>query len=235
MLMLSVEAIEAGYGSVQVLRQVSLQAAAGKVTALLGGNGAGKTTLMRAIAGLIPVRGGAIRLDGRPLQHMPSHKIFRQGIALVPQGRELFPEMTVRENLELGLLSVSDRQDAKARIVEVLDLFPRLGERSHQRAASLSGGEQQMLATGRALVSKPRVLLLDEPTTGLAPIVVNELQRIIVNLNRGGLTILLVEQNTRMALNVAHYVYVIRNGRIVMERPTTELSGDDEMFRAYLG
>jgi branched-chain amino acid transport system ATP-binding protein len=166
---------------------------------------------------------------------MPSHKIFREGIALVPQGRELFPEMTVHENLELGLLSVADPQDATARIMEVLKVFPRLAERIHQRAASLSGGEQQMLATGRALVSKPRVLLLDEPTTGLAPIVVNELQRIIANLNRGGQTIVLVEQNTRMALNVAHHVYVIRNGRIIMDRPASELSGDDEMFRAYLG
>jgi branched-chain amino acid transport system ATP-binding protein len=233
--MLRVEVVDAGYGSVQVLRGISLHAAAGRVTALLGGNGAGKTTMMRAIMGLIPVRSGNIRLDGRPLQDMPSHRIFQEGVALVPQGRELFPEMTVYENLELGLLASPHHGDASRRIAEVFELFPRLRQRSAQRAASLSGGEQQMLATGRALVSKPRVLLLDEPTTGLAPMIVNELQRIIVELNRTGQTIMLVEQNSRMALNVAQYVYVIRNGQIVMEKPAAELAGDDEMFRAYLG
>jgi branched-chain amino acid transport system ATP-binding protein len=233
--MLSVRALEAGYGSIEVLRKLSLEVPTGKIVALLGGNGAGKTTTMRAIAGLLPARGGEILLDGAPVHRLPAHKVFQRGIALVAQGRELFPEMTVRENLELGALAAPTRRDSGRLIDEIFARFPRLGERADQRAASLSGGEQQMLATGRALMSKPTVLLLDEPTTGLAPIIVNELQRIILELNRAGQTILVVEQNVRLALAVAHHVYVMRQGAIVMDRPAGELAGSDEMFRAYLG
>jgi branched-chain amino acid transport system ATP-binding protein len=233
--MLSIRALEAGYGSIQVLRKLSIKVPTGKVVALLGGNGAGKTTTMRAIAGLIPARGGEILLDGGPVHRLPAHKVFARGIALVAQGRELFPEMTVRENLELGALAAATRRDAPRLMEEVFARFPRLKERADQRAGSLSGGEQQMLATGRALMSRPSVLLLDEPTTGLAPIIVGELQRIIRELNRAGQTILLVEQNVRMALAVADHVYVIRQGEIVIDRPAGELAGSDEMFRAYLG
>jgi branched-chain amino acid transport system ATP-binding protein len=232
---LSLKNVEAGYGSLRVLHKLSLDVLSGQVVALLGGNGAGKTTTMRVIAGLIPLRGGEILLDGERLHRLPSHKIFACGVALVAQGRELFPEMTVRENLELGALATPARHHPGPLIEEIFQLFPRLLERADQRAASLSGGEQQMLATGRALMSKPKVLLLDEPTTGLAPIIVDELARIISSLNRGGQTIMIVEQNTRMALKVAQQVCVIRHGEVVLSRPAAELSGDDEMFRAYLG
>jgi branched-chain amino acid transport system ATP-binding protein len=233
--MLSVRELEAGYGPIQVLHRLSLEVPTGKVVALLGGNGVGKTTTMRVIAGLTPARGGAVLLDGAPIHRLPAHRIFARGIALVAQGRELFPEMTVRENLELGALAAPTRKHSAALTLEVFERFPRLRERADQRAASLSGGEQQMLAMGRALMSRPSVLLLDEPTTGLAPIIVQELQRIIGELNRAGQTILLVEQNVRVALAVAHHVYVMRQGAVVMDRPAAGLTDDEEMFRAYLG
>ncbi len=232
--MLSLSGVEAGYGQLRVLRGISLEVPKGRVVALLGGNGAGKTTTMRAIAGLTPVRGGEVRFDGRPIQGLPSHRIFAEGIALVPQGRELFPEMTVAENLELGALAAHTKRDAPRLVQEIFDRFPRLRERARQRAASLSGGEQQMLAMGRALMSQPSVLLLDEPTTGLAPIIVRELAGIITELNRAGQTILLVEQNVKMALVVAEDAYVIRQGEIVLHAPPAELRGTDELSRAYL-
>ena len=232
--MLSLSGVEAGYGQLRVLRGISLEVPKGRVVALLGGNGAGKTTTMRAIAGLIPVRGGEVRFDGRPIQGLPSHRIFAGGIALVPQGRELFPEMTIAENLELGALAAHTKRDAPRLAQEIFDRFPRLRERARQRAASLSGGEQQMLAMGRALMSQPSVLLLDEPTTGLAPIIVRELAGIITELNRAGQTILLVEQNVKMALVVAEDAYVIRQGEIVLHAPAAELRGTEELSRAYL-
>lgn len=233
--MLSVDSIEAGYGQVKVLRGLSLHVPKGSAVALLGGNGAGKTTLMRAIAGLIKPTAGSITLDGEPIHHLPTHKIFEHGIALVPQGRELFPEMTVSENLEIGMLSNRDKRDMRAMIERTFKIFPRLSERANSRAASLSGGEQQMLAMARALMSKPRVLLLDEPTTGLAPIIIKELQRIIMELNAAGQTILIVEQNTQLALSLARHVYVIRHGEIVIDRPRNQIADSDEMFKAYLG
>lgn len=234
--MLEIRALEAGYGSLKVLRGLNFTVPSGKVVALLGGNGAGKTTTMKAIAGIIPVTAGSVVLDGADLHRKPSHEIFLHGLALVPQGRELFPEMTVAENLELGALARRMARDEIAGNMEaVFDRFPRLKERAKQRAGSLSGGEQQMLATGRALMSRPAVLLLDEPTTGLAPIIVQELTRIIRHLHESGQTILLVEQNVRMALAVAEYVYVIRGGEIVMESAAADLSSTDDMFRAYMG
>ena len=232
--MLSLSGITAGYGQLKVLHNVTLDVPAGQVVALLGGNGAGKTTTMRAIAGLIPIQAGTIVLDGSPIGGMPAHRVFARGLSLVAQGRELFPEMTVRENLELGALQVS--ATTKPRCTdEIFGMFPRLLERASNRAASLSGGEQQMLATGRALMSRPKVLLLDEPTTGLAPIIVDELTRMLTELSREGQTILIVEQNTRMALKLAQHIYVIRQGEIVLDRPAGEIAGDDEMFEAYLG
>jgi len=233
--MLKLDALRAGYGPVEVLRGVSLEVPRGSVVALLGGNGAGKTTLMRAVAGLIKVQGGAVTLDGEPLHRLPAHRIFGRGVALVPQGRELFPDMTVAENLELGLLARPRTDAAPALIEGIFRLFPRLKEKERTRAALLSGGEQQMLAMGRALVSKPQVLLLDEPTTGLAPIIVKELQRIIRQLSEGGQTILVVEQNIQLALNVARHVYVIRHGEIVMDAPRERIGDSDRMFKAYLG
>jgi branched-chain amino acid transport system ATP-binding protein len=234
--MLEIRRLESGYSALKVLRGVSLSVPKGKVVALLGGNGAGKSTTMKTIVGVLRATAGEIELDGERIERLSSHAIFARGLALVPQGRELFPEMTVSENLELGALASRTTGAAlESAMAEVFDRFPRLRERAGQRAGSLSGGEQQMLATGRALMSKPRVLLLDEPTNGLAPIIVQELTRILDTLNASGQTILLVEQNVRVALAIADYVYVIRTGEIVMEAPAEKLSSSDEMFRAYLG
>jgi len=234
--MLEVRNLEAGYGSLKVLRGVGLSVPRGKVIALLGGNGAGKTSTINAISGVLPPTAGTITLDGVELQRLPSHRILQHGIAVVPQGRQLFPEMTVYENLEIGaFVRRATRPEIEQDLVGIFNRFPRLRERAGQRAGSLSGGEQQMLATGRALMARPNVLLLDEPTTGLAPIIVQELVRIISELNASGQTIVLVEQHVRMALQVAHYVYIIRSGVIVQQSEATALSDDDEMFRAYLG
>jgi branched-chain amino acid transport system ATP-binding protein len=232
--MLSISGLQAGYGRLVVLRGISLEVPKGRIVALLGGNGAGKTTTLRAIAGLIPVRAGEVRLADTVISTFPSHRIFAAGIALVPQGRELFPEMTVAENLELGALAARTRNKVGELTAELYTRFPRLRERARQRAASLSGGEQQMLAMGRALMSQPEVMLLDEPTTGLAPLIVRELARTIVELNQAGQTILLVEQNVKMALAVAHDAYVIRQGEIVLHAPAAELRSSDELYRAYL-
>lgn len=232
--MLKIKGISAGYGSIEVLRDLSFDVPQGKVVTLLGGNGAGKTTTMNAIAGLVPLRGGTVELDGEPLNRQPMHEIFAKGIALVAQTRELFKDMTVRQNLELGVLAQPHVKDIEVRIEEIFEMFPRLKERELNRAGSLSGGEQQMLATGRALMSKPRILLLDEPTTGLAPIIVGELQRIIRRINAAGHTVLLVEQNTKMALELADHVYVLSRGRIALSRPRLEISDQREIFEAYL-
>jgi branched-chain amino acid transport system ATP-binding protein len=234
--MLEIRGLEAGYASLAVLRGVSLSVKKGSVVALLGGNGAGKSTTMKTIVGVIRATAGEIELAGERIERLPSHAIFARGLALVPQGRELFPEMTVSENLELGALATRIADTAlEATKNDVFDRFPRLRDRAEQRAGSLSGGEQQMLATGRALMSRPSVLLLDEPTNGLAPIIVQELVRTLGALKASGQTILLVEQNVRVALAVADYVYVIRTGEIVMEAPAAKLSSSDEMFQAYLG
>ena len=234
--MLEIRKLEAGYGALRVLRGVSLAVPQGKVVALLGGNGAGKTTTMKTVVGVVRATGGEIELDGERIDRLPSHAIFARGIALVPQGRELFPDMTVAENLELGALARGSAGGKLADLFEdVFDKFPRLRERTAQRAGSLSGGEQQMLATGRALMSRPTVLLLDEPTNGLAPLIVQELARTLKRLNEAGQTILLVEQNVRVALSIADYVYVIRTGEIVLESDARKIDDADEMFSAYLG
>jgi len=234
--MLEIRKLEAGYGALRVLRGVSLAVPQGKVVALLGGNGAGKTTTMKTVVGVVRATGGEIELDGERIDRLPSHAVFARGIALVPQGRELFPDMTVAENLELGALARGSAGGKLADLLEdVFDKFPRLLERTAQRAGSLSGGEQQMLATGRALMSRPTVLLLDEPTNGLAPLIVQELARTLKRLNEAGQTILLVEQNVRVALSIADYVYVIRTGEIVLESDARKIDDADEMFSAYLG
>jgi len=234
--MLKIRKLEAGYGALRVLRGVSLAVPQGKVVALLGGNGAGKTTTMKTVVGVVRATGGEIELDGERIDRLPSHAVFARGIALVPQGRELFPDMTVAENLELGALARGSAGGKLADLLEdVFDKFPRLRERTAQRAGSLSGGEQQMLATGRALMSRPTVLLLDEPTNGLAPLIVQELARTLKRLNEAGQTILLVEQNVRVALSIADYVYVIRTGEIVLESDARKIDDADEMFSAYLG
>ena len=232
--MLEVRDLTAGYGHLRVLRGLSLDVAEGGVVALLGGNGAGKTTTMHVLAGLLAASSGHIRFKGESIRGLPSNRIFARGMTLVAQGRQLFPEMTVRENLEMGALVARTRRETAKLTDEVFDLFPRLLERVDNRAASLSGGEQQMLATGRALMSRPSLLLLDEPTTGLAPIIVHELGRILRRLNEGGLTILVVEQNVQMALKLADTVYVMRNGAVVLHAPASKLQDSAEMFRSYL-
>jgi branched-chain amino acid transport system ATP-binding protein len=233
--MLQVKGLTAGYGHLKVLRGLTLDVAEGSVVALLGGNGAGKTTTMHALTGIIASTGGEILFKGDHIEGLPSNRIFSRAMALVAQGRQLFPEMTVRENLEMGALNAKTRPETGKLLAEIYAMFPRLSERAENRAASLSGGEQQMLATGRALMSRPSLLLLDEPTTGLAPIIVHELGRILRKLNRGGLTILLVEQNVQMALKLADDVYVMRGGEVILHAPATELQNSDEMFRSYLG
>ena len=232
--MLEVNGAKAGYGSIEVLRDLTFSVPQGQVVALLGGNGAGKTTTMNMISGLIPLRGGDITFEGKPIGRMASHKIFDAGVALVAQSRELFSEMTVRQNLELGVLSRRGKIDVDGRIDGVFEMFPRLKERETNRAASLSGGEQQMLATGRAIMGQPKLLLLDEPTTGLAPIIVQELQRIILRLKSEGYTILLVEQNTKMALAVSDYVHVLQRGRIALSKARADITDTQEIFDAYL-
>ena len=236
MSMLEIRKLESGYGALRVLRGIDLKVPQGKVVALLGGNGAGKTTTMKTVMGVLRATSGEIELGGERIERLSSHAIFARGIALVPQGRELFPDMTVVENLELGALSRGTSGSNLADLLEgVFDIFPRLRERTGQRAGSLSGGEQQMLAMARALMSRPSVLLLDEPTNGLAPIIVQELTRTLRRLNEGGQTILLVEQNVRVALAVADYVYVIRTGEIVLQADARKIDNADEMFKAYLG
>ena len=234
--MLEIRGLEAGYGGLRVLRGVHLSVPAGKVVTLLGGNGAGKTTTMKTVVGLLRSSGGEIEFSGERIERLASHVIFARGIALVAQGRELFPEMSVIENLELGALSKrTGRSQTKSVLDEVMDRFPRLRERGGQRAGSLSGGEQQMLAIGRALMSRPLLLLLDEPTNGLAPIIVKELGQLVRSLNQAGQTILLVEQNVRMALAVADHAYVIRTGEIVMESEAAQIHDSDQLFQSYFG
>jgi branched-chain amino acid transport system ATP-binding protein len=231
--MLRLERIDAAYRTLHVLHGVSLEVPAGKVVALLGGNGAGKTTTLHTIAGLHGARGGEITFGGERINGLSSHDIVRRGIALVPQLRELFADMTVLENLELGALRLNPRDAYAAVLSEINGLFPRLEERRTQLAGTLSGGERAMLATGRALMSRPSLLLLDEPTAGLAPLIVKEVARAILRLKSAGQTILLVEQNIRMALGIADYVYVMRNGRIVADGDAQVFANDDDLFRSY--
>jgi branched-chain amino acid transport system ATP-binding protein len=234
--MLELRGLESGYGALRVLRGISLSVPKSRVVALLGGNGAGKSTVMKTIVGVLRATAGEVSLQGERIERLSSHAIFARGVALVPQGRELFPDMTVAETLELGALSRgAPGKEVAARQHEVYELFPQLSERAGQHAGSLSGGEQQMLATGRALMSRPSVLLLDEPTSGLAPIIVQELVKALRGLHAKGQTILLVEQNVRVALSMADYVYVIRMGEIALESDARKIDDADEMFRTYLG
>ncbi len=235
--MLKIERLEAGYGAMQVLHGIDLTVRPGQLVALLGGNGAGKSTTLNTIAGLHRASAGTVSLGDRTITGLAAETVFGAGIALVPQGRHLFPEMTVLENLLLGCSSQRlPAGEASGRLDAVFAWFPRLRERESQRAASLSGGEQQMLATGRALMSKPQLLLLDEPTTGLAPLVVAEMGRLCVGLRERGQTILLIEQNIEMALAIADYVYVLRGGRIVLHgEPKTLAAEQTDIFRTYIG
>ncbi len=229
--MLTIEDLHVAYGESHVVQGVSLAVREGQVAVVLGRNGVGKTTLIRAIAGLTPPRAGRIMLDGDDIAGAPAHAIARRGVALVPQGRRLFPSLTVREHLVVGARPGA----AGWTSARVLDLFPRLRERLRHRGGKLSGGEQGMLAAGRALVGNPRILLMDEPSEGLAPLLVRELGRILGDLKRGGAAILLVEQNLAFALRAADHVYIMSKGRIVLECTPDDLRRDEGIKSRWLG
>jgi branched-chain amino acid transport system ATP-binding protein len=233
--MLQLDRIDVSYGDVQVLFGLSLEVREGELVTLLGSNGAGKTTTLRAIAGLRPPRAGDIRFRGRSLLRVPAAARAELGVALVPEGRELWPQLTVRENLELGAYHRRVRANAARNLDRVVALFPRLGERSRQLAGSLSGGEQQMCAIGRALMSEPVLLMLDEPSLGLAPVLVDQVMRTIAELQATGLTVLLVEQNLRKALEIAERGIVIETGRVRLEGRSAALAANPEIRAAYLG
>ena len=231
--MLSLEGIEAGYGQIRALKGITMKVPEGHIVALLGANGGGKTTTLRAISGLIRPMAGSITLDGKRLDRFSPEEIVRLGVVQVPEGRRIFAGLTVLENLRMGAYSRGG--DLRADLERVYRYFPILGERVKQSGGSLSGGEQQMLAIGRALMARPKVLLLDEPSLGLAPKLVTEISRIIRTINGDGVTVLLVEQNAYQALSIAHYSYVLRVGRVVLEGTAEELKGHNEVVRSYLG
>ena len=235
MLRLEVRNLAVAYGDIQALWDISLDVCRGEIVALIGSNGAGKTTLMRAIAGLQRPRAGTITLDGAPLHALPGHRIVEHGIILVPEGRRLFGGMTVQENLELGAYTRAARQARARTVARVFEIFPLLAERRHQRARTMSGGQQQMLAIGRALMGLPQLLMLDEPSLGLAPLLVQRIFEVVRAINSEGVTVLLVEQNARIALELAHRAYVIEQGRIVGTGSGAELLRNDEVRQAYLG
>jgi branched-chain amino acid transport system ATP-binding protein len=234
-MLLEVEGLDVFYGAVHALRGVSLAAEGGEIVTLIGANGAGKTTLLRTVSGLIPPRAGTVRFDGRDIGHLPPHEIVALGVSQSPEGRMVFANLTVEDNLELGAYRRKDRAAILADRDQVFRLFPRLQERRRQSAGTLSGGEQQMLAIGRALMSRPRLLLLDEPSLGLAPLLVREIFKTIVEINHRGVTVLLVEQNAHMALSVAGRGYVLETGRVKLEDRADRLLQNEEVKRAYLG
>ena len=234
MALLEVQDIHTFYGNIEALKGVSLEVNDGEIVTLIGSNGAGKSTTLRSISALSPVRQGAIRFDGREIHAMPPQEVVKMGISQSPEGRRCFPRMSVRENLELGAYL---RRDAhiKEDIERVYDLFPRLLEREKQKAGTMSGGEQQMLAIGRALMGRPRLLLLDEPSMGIAPILVERIYETIAEINRQGTTILLVEQNANFALGVSNRGYALETGKVVLSDESSVLREDPEVQKAYLG
>ena len=233
--MLKIEGLDVYYGAVHALKQVTLRADAGEVVTLIGANGAGKTTLLRSISGLIPSRAGTVTFEGRDITRMRPHDIVGLGVSQSPEGRLVFANLSVEDNLELGAYRRKDRAGIKEDYEKVFRLFPRLLERRRQTAGTLSGGEQQMLAIGRAMMSRPRLLLLDEPSLGLAPLLVREIFRTILEINRSGVTVLLVEQNAHMALSIAGRGYVLETGSVKLEDQASRLLQNEEVKRAYLG
>ena len=232
--MLLVENLKSSYGRIEALHGVSIAVAAGEIVALLGANGAGKTTLIRAISGVQPIAAGRILFEGRPIERIPAYARVALGIAQVPEGRQLFAPLSVEDNLELGAWTRRDIE-LDAELASIYELFPMLASRRRTAAAMLSGGQQQMLAIGRALMAKPRLLLLDEPSMGLAPMLVEQILDVVQGLKRAGLTVLLVEQNARAALAIADRGYVIETGRIAASGSAAQLLADDRVQAAYLG
>lgn len=232
---LQVSGLRVHYGVIEAVKGIDLSLERGKITTLLGANGAGKSTTLLALSGLIRATAGSVMLDGVELRKLPSHRIVANGVVQVPEGREILTSLTVKENLLLGAYRRKQRGDVAADLESLLELFPRLRERVYGTAGNLSGGEQQMLAIARALMAKPRLLLLDEPSMGLAPLLVQEIFRTLRELNQRGLTIFLVEQNVRQALKIADYAYVMENGAIVLSGPSAELLENPKVVEAYLG
>lgn len=234
MSLLKVDDIHVYYGSIHAIKGVSFEVEEGEIVTLIGANGAGKSTTLNTVAGLLHPRAGSVEFHGKNMVGIPAHKIVRDGLALCPEGRRIFLQLSVQENLEMGAYTRPAGEIADS-LAQVYDQFPRLKERYKQTAGTLSGGEQQMLAMGRALMSKPKLLMLDEPSMGLAPILVEQIFEIIESLNKAGTTILLVEQNAQMALSVAHRGYVLETGRVVISGTGEELLRDDAVRKAYLG
>jgi branched-chain amino acid transport system ATP-binding protein len=233
--MLEIQDLHVYYGGIHALHGISLRVPDGQIVALLGANGAGKSTTLRTISGIVRPTEGDVLLDGKSLIGLRSFEVLRRGVAMVPEGRRVFTNLTVSENLRLGAYARQDSQEVQHDVEEVFALFPRLKEREKQSAGTLSGGEQQMLALGRALMSKPRVLMIDEPSLGLAPILAQGVFQKLKELNEVGQTILLIEQNARAALSIADYAYILETGSIVLEGPAKELSEQDEVRKSYLG
>jgi len=233
--MLVVKNLKVNYGKIEAIKDVSFEVPDGKIVTLIGANGAGKTTTLRAISGLEKCSGGSISFDGRDITNMDAHKLVPMGICHVPEGRKIFPTLTVRENLELAGWTIRDKKIVRQRMEEVFEIFPRVKERAGQLGGTLSGGEQQMLAVGRALVTGGKLLLLDEPSMGLAPVLVDEIFEKIVAINRRGTTILLVEQNASEALDIADFAYVLEVGYTTISGPAKEIAADPRVREAYLG
>ena len=233
--MLKIDNIHVYYGAIHALKGVSLEVRKGEIVTLIGANGAGKSTTLRTVSGLLAPKSGAITFLGENIAGTPAHEIVKHGISQVPEGRRIFAEMSVQENLELGAFTRKDKDGVAKDFELVYRRFPRLEERRKQQAGTLSGGEQQMLAMGRALMSRPKLLLLDEPSMGLAPLLIKEIFSIIEDINREGTTVLLVEQNANMALSIAHRAYVMETGRITLQGAAKELAASEDVRKAYLG
>ena len=232
---LALRSLETYYGKIHALKGITLEVPKGKIVTLLGSNGAGKSTTLKTISGLVPAASGSVDFMGRDITRDKAHKIVGMGLIHVPEGRRIFKDLTVKENLELGGFTLKDEGLRRKRMEYVFDLFPRLQDRQKQSGGTLSGGEQQMLAIGRAIMTKPKLLLLDEPSMGLAPLIVGEIMKIIKRLNEEGTTILLIEQNAKVALKLADYGYVLETGELVMQGDSQTLRQDERIVKAYLG
>ncbi|MBI6628882.1 ABC transporter ATP-binding protein [Pontibaca salina] len=234
-MLLEMRDINVNYGKISAIRNISINVPEGQIVTIIGGNGAGKTTSLRAMSGMLPLKSGEIHFEGKRIDGMAPHKIVAHGIAHVPEGRRIFPDMTVEENLRTGAFLRKDKAKVENDLKDVFERFPRLHERRRQRAQTMSGGEQQMLAIGRALMSDPRILLMDEPSMGLAPVIVEEIAVIVEEINARGLSVVLVEQNAVLALELANYAYVLESGNMALEGPASELHDNEHVRAAYLG
>lgn len=235
MALLEVNNLEVNYGMIKALKGISFEVNEGEIIALIGANGAGKTTTLHTISGILPIAGGNIILNDTDITKMPAHKIVRMGISQVPEGRRVFSQLSVLENLKMGAFIRSDKAEIEEDLQNIYKRFPRLEERRNQLAGTLSGGEQQMLAMGRALMSRPKIVLLDEPSMGLSPLLVSEIFEIIKDINESGTTVLLVEQNAKKALSIAHRAYVLETGNVAASGKASDLINDDTIKKAYLG